>query len=309
MGCVKHMAEELLKPLVQPWQELPPELRERWRKTIAEVPIPPSLMDQRALDQIGQMVEPKELAVKLSRDPLLAGKLLAVANSAVMGLSNPVTSLERAIIHLGSNLVQSLVLAYQLELTLRRWPGYPREYLEYVRAWGAGAAVLAFHFASAARLPDPATVCTVALLARLGSMLLGMAQPKPGPAYRQAPSEEARLQLEQRTWGVTHPVLSEQLALHWGLPGSLAVQLARSCEPLYQECADLPAERSLCVIAAASALAAGFIAQRKLDPRAFLDRAPAAMLKQNLKQLKLHELCITTWDVPRVQRELAAATE
>jgi HD-like signal output (HDOD) protein len=304
-----NMADNLPKPLVAPWRDLPQELRERWLQTLSEVPIPPSLMDQQVVGQIGRTSEPKELAVKLSRDPLLAGKLLAVANSASLGLASPVTSLERAIIQLGTNLVQSLVLAYQLELTLKRWPGYPREYMEYVRAWGAGAAVLAFHFAAAARLPDPPTVSTAALLARLGSMLYGMARPKPGPEYIQSPSEIARLELEERTWGVTHPVLSEQLVRQWSLPDSLAEMLARCGEPLYQECADLPAERGLGVIAVASALAAGYIAQKKLDPRAFLDRPPKAMLKQNLKQMKLLEPCIATWAVPRVQRELAVAVE
>lgn len=295
--------------LVQPWDILPAPLRDHWQRVLAEVPIPPALISDIQLGIISEILDAKELTAKVGRDPLLAGKVLAVANSAALGLSGRVTSLERAIIHLGTNLVQAVVLAYQMELVLKHWPGYPREHLNYVRAWGAGSSVLAHHFANTLRLPDAGTISTAALLARLGSMLIGLVRPAPGTEYRQTTTEVHRLELENRVWHITHPVLSERLALLWGLPEVIQAMLLHCADAFFMTLKKAPADRIQLVIATASALTSAYLAQPKVDGRILLDRAAYDTLKSNLKLHAIYDPCVATFTIPRVQRELAAATE
>ncbi len=294
--------------LVQTWASLPPDRRSYWMNVFRHVPIPPSLMDIGSMGEIGEIVNPKEMAAKVGLDPLLAAKILAIANSAALRLGNRVTTLERAIIHLGTNLVQSTVMAYRMELMLNRWPTYPKIHLNYIRNWGAGSSVLAQHCASAARLTDTGIIGTVALLARLGGLIFGLVKPAPSIVYQQVVNEVERLKLEEFTWGVSHPVLSEQLAHEWKLPENLCVMLGRASEPLLQELPDA-ADKGLIIAAACAALAVAFMARPKTDGRILFDRSAYKMLKANLKLHKLMEPCLATFDIQRVRRELTAATE
>jgi HD-like signal output (HDOD) protein len=195
-----------------------------------------------------------------------------------------------------------------MELVLRQWPAYPQLHLKFVRAWGAGAGVLAQHCATAARLPDPSLVSTTALLARLGALIFGLVKPLPGAEYRQQANELARLEQEDWQWGVSHPVLSEQLARDWALPELLCTMLGRSSDALVQELPDA-ADKGLIIATTAGVLAAGHLAQQKTEGRILLDRVAYETLKANLKQHKLLDPCLAAFGTPRVQRELAAATE
>ena len=299
----------VLPPLVLAWDDLPSGVRERWLEQVRDVAIPPILGPTNLSQLLAENVDPRELTRRISRDPLLASRILAVANSAAMGLIKRVTSLERAVVHLGTNLVQTIVVCYQLEMILKQWPNYPREHFNYVRAWSAGAAVLAQHFGAAAKCSEPYVLSTAALLTRLGTLLLGIAQPPPGLEYRQQPNEIARLELEWRSWGVHSAALSAQLAQHWGLPEPLPTLLKRHVEPLCVESEQGATERDLLVVCVAVVMTASYLTSEKADPRFVLDRVAYETLKTNLRQLGLRDVVLSTWAVPRVQRELAAATE
>ena len=66
-----------------------------------------------------------ELASILSTDQALAAKVLRWANSAYYGIENRIVTIQQAIVVLGMNILQELVLTYSMSDHLNRpLPGY-----------------------------------------------------------------------------------------------------------------------------------------------------------------------------------------
>lgn len=289
---------------VQSWSELPETDRDRWLGLIGKLILPPLMRESDILNITSTDIEPRDVVERLRVDALVCAKILAVANSAAMGQAHQVTSLERAVVLLGYNLVQAIVTIYYMEYNLREWPGYSRQHFEYVRCWSAGASVLAHNFARATRMEDPGAISTAALLARLGSLVLGLTAQPPQPDYHSIPNEISRLRREQSAWGVTSPVLSGQLARLWGLAESTAELIERSWEPLFAEVPVEYAGRVELVLATAIVLAAGYVDNPKFDARVILQRYNNERLKANLDRHSLTEMLLAVCANPRVQKEL-----
>jgi len=293
---------------VQHWSEIAESDRDFWEGLIAKLTLPPLMREGAVLNLSSSDCEPAEVVERLRADPLVCAKILAVANSAAMGQARQVTSLERAIVLLGYNLVQAIVTIYYMEYTLHEWPGYSLAHFDYVRRWSAGASVLAHNCARAARLEDPGSISTATLLARLGSLLLGMSPKPPDSSYHEMPNEISRLRLEQATWAVTSPVLSGQLARLWGLADSTADLIERSWEPLFLE---LPANydaKVVLIVGAAIVLAAGYLGGPRFDARVVIGRYNNERLKANLDRHDLTDQLVAVCANTRVLKELKTIT-
>jgi len=293
---------------VQHWHEIPASDRDFWEGLIGQLTLPPLMTEGEVLNLSSSDCEPQEVVERLRADPLVCAKILAVANSAAMGQARQVTSLERAIVLLGYNLVQAIVTIYYMEYSLRQWPGYSLAHFDFVRRWSAGASVLAHNFARAARTEDPGAVSTATLLARLGSLLLGMSPKPPDSSYHVMPNEISRLRLEQATWNVTSPVLSGRLARLWGLADSTADLVERSWEPLFVELPVNYDARVVLLVGAALVLAAGYLSGPRFDARVVIGRYNNERLKANLDRHELTELLVAGCANPRVQKALRTIT-
>jgi HD-like signal output (HDOD) protein len=293
---------------VQHWSEIPESDRDFWEGLVGQLTLPPLMTEGDLLNLSSSDCEPAEAVERLRADPLVCAKILAVANSAAMGQARQVTSLERAIVLLGYNLVQAIVTIYYMEYTLREWPGYSLAHFDFVRRWSAGASVLAHNFARAARLEDPGALSTATLLARLGSLLLGMSPKPPDSSYHAMPNEISRLRLEQATWNITSPVLSGRLARLWGLADSTAELVERSWEPLFVELPDTADAKESLLVGAAIVLAAGYLSGPRFEARVVIGRYNNERLKANLDRHGLSDLLVQTCANPRVVKELKAIT-
>lgn len=294
---------------VQAWDELPADVRERWQKILTGMVIPPLFSAGNVYRDINEDQEPEEIAATLAYDPLLGARVMAVANSAMAGQVSRVTSLERAVVILGYNVVHTVMLTYQLEYLYKNWPAFPISHFEFVRRWCATSALLSAYFGKSTRHPDRATLSTAALMARLGSLVLGLCRPTPGTEYATMPNETSRLKHEVESWGVTSPVLSGQLTRQWGLPDTLASMLERSWEPLFQEVAKDRDAHSLMLLAAAAVLSSSYLTSSSFKPEAILDRYVNENLKANLRAKKLLGPVLACCDNARVRHELKALTE
>src|SRR5512147_2242322 len=120
------------QPLHVPhWDELAEDVRARWDSLLKLIDLPPLVFETMAINLQGDAGEPKFLARRIGTDPLLAAKVLAVANSAAAGQIKEVTSVERAIIQLGLNMLHYIVLAYYLETIVKARIGFSRDHMEY----------------------------------------------------------------------------------------------------------------------------------------------------------------------------------
>jgi HD-like signal output (HDOD) protein len=289
---------------VQSWDELPDGVRALWSKWAEMVPPPPLMLELTTghLDVGG--FNPRELAEKAALDPVLAGKLLGAVNSAAFGLVQPMTSVQRAVVHLGFNLVKSILVSCMLDNSVGSKFSIPVEHREYVRAWSAGAAILAQHWAKAADLPDPSTASTVGLLSRIGTLLLAAGEPRPGEDYRALGDETSRLGYEMERYQITTPVLSSHQCRLWKLPDPIPQLVERTWEPLFTSLPSTNDNRLVALAAAAGQLAEHFFHAPDDGPSVVLDNELNAVLKSNLVELKLLEPLQTAWAARATQRDL-----
>ena len=170
----------------------------------------------------------EEVTRVLRADQSLTAKLLSVANSAAMGVREPVATLERAVVRLGFSAVRSIVLAVKFVECFSAAPG-PRAQRGLQRAefWKHSLAVAcaARRLATAQREReiDPEEAFVAGLLHDLGKVALDTVFPK---AYARiaAEGEQTRgdvADCERAVLGVDHTVAGRRLAERWGLARQL----------------------------------------------------------------------------------------
>jgi len=170
----------------------------------------------------------EEVTRVLRADQSLTAKLLSVANSAAMGVREPVATLERAVVRLGFSAVRSIVLAVKFVECFSAAPG-PRAQRGLQRAefWKHSLAVAcaARRLATAQREReiDPEEAFVAGLLHDLGKVALDTVFPK---AYARiaAEGEQTRGDIadcERAVLGVDHTVAGRRLAERWGLARQL----------------------------------------------------------------------------------------
>lgn len=294
--------------LPRTWEELPETVSQAWQPLVAAVNLPPLFLETARGHLDAGTYDPQQIAGLAEHDPVLGARLLAVANSATFGLIQPISSIQRAVVHLGMRLVESVILSYNMEATFSQVPAFPRVHLEFARTWAAATSVLGQHIAAGTTGLDPGTVATGALLSRLGVLLLGLGQPRPGEDYAQQPNAVARIKLELATWGVTSALLSWRLLTEWKLPDPLPAWVRRVDEPLLHGLAeDDPDAPALTVVAISNVLAAHYITQRSIIPAVLLEEPAYVILLENLRRFDLYDTATGVFNRKVARRELEGA--
>ena len=286
---------------VQPWEDLLADEHAFWNKLINDSNLPPLIFSN--ADATG-LPEPAELARLINADPLLAGRVLAVANSAAMGRAKEVSDLELAVVYLGANVVQTIVAAYRVEQVFQPGGVGDPDYLRFIQSWSAASAVIACNVTAAIDRRQAPEAGTAALLSRVGSLLFVYLDHPPGPDYLRIRNDANRLKLETAAWGITGPVLSGRLARRWGLPEGLCRLLETSWEPEVTEL-EPGNERQLQVVVATSVvLGSNAVMSERFDAGVVLDRNSTAVLRANLDRFKLRDRFVDICSSRTVQREL-----
>lgn len=106
-----------------------------------ELPRPPSA----ALEIVNLTRRPnakiEDMAVVLEREPMLAGRVLKLANSAIYGATTPCTSLKQALIRIGVERVRDVVMEAAMLMTVIHAPGFEST-LDCIRRHSAAVAWL-----------------------------------------------------------------------------------------------------------------------------------------------------------------------
>lgn len=286
------------------WEMLPERVRSRWLAEIQNFPTPPMILELLGGQLSLESYDPQKLSEMLARDSVLTGRLISRANSAVYGLREPITTLGRALVQLGFTTVRSLITRYQMEMTALLLPGMVRQQIvDIQRSADLGAAV-AFHWARALKLPDPAGLATRCLLARLGTFLLARHFPQHMEAYLAAGTEPQRLQFEANHFGVTTRTLTYRVAWMWGFPEVLQTELFHLWTPLFADTSDT----GRCV--ACAGLSLGFDPpQHQDDIQKWLAQRAHKRLRWNLEHTGALAALPRLMDSDAYQRELALLSE
>jgi HD-like signal output (HDOD) protein len=294
-------------PVIGPdptWEALLESTRHEWLSDIHDFPSPPMFLELLDGDLRYDRYDPQALASKLSHDPVLAGHLLARANSAAFGLREPVHSLRHAMVHLGFNLVRATVLRYQIEVSVAALKGMLRSQFMLIQRSTDQGAVIAFNWAKELKLRDPAEVATRCLLGRLGAFLIARRFPERMYDYFAAGHEPQRLNYEANNFGVTSRTLTYKVAQSWQLPLALQRNLYHLWTPLFTEYGD-----TADAIACAS-LALGFDPPSDMDDvQKWLALRVHAKLRENLEAAGALLILPSMLDSETYRREMTVVSE
>lgn len=189
---------------------------------------PPPMLDRisRGLD------DPEELKEAILSSPALSADVLRVVNSAAFMLPNPISSIEEAVVYLGTNLVKGLVL--QATVTQVMTFSTAVQQAAYMRLWRASyvASTAAQALAQAAQHENPQLLATRALLSGVGDLSLIAAQPQMAYLYAPKSGLFARLEAQQREIMANSAIMNSLLARRWKLPEDLRDALHHAYTPM-----------------------------------------------------------------------------
>jgi HD-like signal output (HDOD) protein len=166
-----------------------------------------------------------KIANVLALDPVMTSLVLRWANSAYYSLANPVATVNQAVVYLGQNTIQSLILAASVSSLLNRpVPGYD---LGRGDLWKHSVGV-----ASAARLAVSWKRRDLAEEAYHAGLLCDIGKLAFEILLRQMNLEVIEreglpfTELETKYFGVDHAALGAELARRWNLPVGLQTAIA-----------------------------------------------------------------------------------
>lgn len=171
-----------------------------------------------------------DVANVLVMDQVMASLVLRWVNSAYYGLASPVTTVQQAVVYLGQNTIQSLVLAASVATFLDRpVPGYG---LERGELWkhSIGVAAGARLIAAKSGLKNPEEAYHAGLLCDIGKLAFEVLLRNinlDGTNWQ----GRSFIEFEMHTFGIDHAILGAELARRWNLPEELLAAITHHHHP------------------------------------------------------------------------------
>ncbi len=196
----------------------------RFQKLIenGDVPTFPSVVAE-AIQQVSSPdVDLGEVAMTISADPKLTVSLLKLANSPSFAPRSPITNVHQAVVLLGRNQLESLLIASGVGEAMppEATRGYtPQSFWLEAATRAAAAAAMAAHVDPGAEYDQ----FTSALLQDMAQPILLHNDDRYGDLVEACGDSHVELAARERdTLGWTHPEIGELLCTEWGLPERLS---------------------------------------------------------------------------------------
>ncbi|HUK65808.1 MAG TPA: HDOD domain-containing protein [Anaeromyxobacteraceae bacterium] len=200
----------------------PAELKQMLRTVFSSASYRPPLLPAVALELMELAQKPNvqfEQVVKvLERDPVLAAKVLSIAQSAFYAPRSPILSLRQATVRLGLATLRELVLEAALHLRVFRAPGYGAAMERLARHSTATAHVVRAVCARTLVDAEYAFLCGLLHDVGFAASLLVLSE---DPRFRGVPFDDLARGLDE-----VHAEASGLLARLWKLPGLVARTVA-----------------------------------------------------------------------------------
>lgn len=244
------------------------------------LPAAPKVVEELIRSFDDASVSTREIARKISTDPVLSAKLLRLANSAYYHVSRSMGRVEDAVLMLGFVTVRTLVISSGLVSGFKSVPGLDlRQFWRYSLHSAVGAKWIARHSGDNTDL-----AFMLGMMHAIGQLVMRSAMPDQVIALDQqaGPLDARRIALEQASLGYAYTDVGAELARRWKFPEVYADTISALADPL-------TANRMAAVIALAAWRArtleeqldaAGCAACYPHDMAAALGLAPMALLEQ-----------------------------
>lgn len=203
--------------------------RAEFRKTLREVKNLPTLPG--IVFKLTKMAEnpdttTEQMGKVISKDHILAAKLLKLVNSAFYGFPQRISSLNSAIILLGFNVIKSLIISASIFEIMED---------QDVELWehSLGCAVVSSVLAKRLGLSEPEEVSTASLIHDIGKVAIKMELPGEYEKIAAMVSEKriSRREAEMEIIGFDHAEVGGWLAKSWNLPNKLVEPISCHHDP------------------------------------------------------------------------------
>ncbi len=205
------------------------EQRQQFRQALREVKNLPTLPG--VVMKLSKMAEDPDVTTEqigkvISKDHILAAKLLKLVNSAFYGFPQRISSIPSAIILLGFSVIKSLIISASIF-----------EFMEDndLELWehSLGCAVVCNVLAKRLNVSDPEEISTAGLIHDIGKVAIKM---ELGQEYKSIEATVRDRQLAMRdaemaVLGLNHAEVGGWLAKTWNLPGKLVEPVAMHHDP------------------------------------------------------------------------------
>ena len=169
----------------------------------------------------------EQMGKVISKDHILATKLLKLVNSAFYGFPQQISSLNSAIILLGFNVIKSLIISSSIFELMED---------NDVELWehSLGCAVVCSVLAKRLDINDPEEVSTAGLIHDLGKVAIKMELRKEFDTLQQMVHDRqiSMLAAERELLGIDHAQVGGWLAKSWNLPPKLVELIACHHTPM-----------------------------------------------------------------------------
>jgi len=163
----------------------------------------------------------KVLTKIISADPALTGKMLQIANSGFYALKNEVTSIDRALTVLGTNVIKNIALSFVIATDLR---GEEQSSFDFDGYWRHSlTSAVAAELLTQQLAAKNDNIFVTALLHDIGMLALFMHKRDEYSQLIQsaALSKDSILELEEEKYHFNHQQVGSMLVNKWGLPNSI----------------------------------------------------------------------------------------
>lgn len=203
--------------------------QDKFRKALRDIKNLPTLPG--IVAKLSKMAEDPDTTTEqmgrvISKDHILAAKLLKLVNSAFYGFPQRISSLSSAIILLGFNVIKSLIISASIFELMED---------QDVELWqhSLGCAVVCNVLAKRFGVNDPEEVSTAGLIHDIGKVAIKMELPK---QYEEINAiirkkQVPRLEAERQVLGIDHAEVGGWLAKSWNMPGKLVEPVAFHHDP------------------------------------------------------------------------------
>ena len=203
--------------------------KEHFRRTLRDIKNLPTLPGM--VTKLTAMAEDPDTTTEqmgkvISKDHILAAKLLRLVNSAFYGFPQRISSLNNAIILLGFNVIKSLIISASIFEIMED---------QDVELWehSLGCAVVCSVVAKRLGISDPEEISTAGLIHDIGKVAIKMELPEEYELINKMVREEqvSRLAAERQILGLDHAEVGKWLAKKWSLPNKLIEPISCHHDP------------------------------------------------------------------------------
>lgn len=188
---------------------------------IGGIPRPPLSMQKLLEPDFFTRADPAELSELLMGEPLIAARVLAIVNSPLYGLPQPVTSIEPAVTLLGMDTVRNVCLQYMLAQAFRPELASAQRSFDAIWKASATASELCLYLGKALGLPEPGVLATKVVLAFVGHLAAASLLPSNGVEEWLMQDRLRRAKLEQEVIGLAAGEVASLVLRLWELPTTL----------------------------------------------------------------------------------------